>query len=520
MSSGGLWSKLRERKVPRTVGIYLGASWAALQFGDLVVDIWQIPFWTVQVWFVVLLLGVPLAGVLAWKYDVTSDGIVRAAGPEHRAGTQADAGLPLWQKFLLLCALLVALLGSLHLWPDAYVDPRISHLLATPVTADEDPLNAALLIYGLNAPAGRDPYEYGRYITDTYESIGRIPAIADRLEFTVDSADRVSLRQAGNTERMFASVASIPAILDANAELLARYKLLRRDPVFTEVIRPAFASPVVPVEDLVIAQYLVRLEIVHAAETGAVGTAWELWREEMTMLRKVLASSNHLLMKSITKRLASEMVRLRVLLLAHGHRDETGAPVARLSPAERSMVAPLRFEITSVINTIQGARNRFDLLDPNAGAGKRFLAAILPFRQNATINFEAYYLDFMEASLLDTRQFIEWEKAWQPPAATWLDYINNGAGLVLGGFEAIDSFAEYIYFQHDLDRIILLSHVAERLLQEGIAGADANGWLQSLPAEYRDPFTGERPTWRDGELAYPGLDLEFEEERALDLPLP
>lgn len=516
----GLWAALKQRKVIRTLGIYLAGSWLVLQIGNLVVDIWQLPDWTIQGLFILLVIGLPLTAVLAWRYDISEHGpvITKGAGLREILTRQSRLGrFGIAVTALLLT--LVILFGMLHLWPDAELDPRIRHILASPVESDSDPNNPAYLLYGFNAPAGRDPYEYGRFITETYETLGSIPKNPEPLKFTLEPSDRWGLTRRG-AAGYFAVIDSIPTILAANRELMERYERLRKTPVFSEVIRPTINSPIVPIQQLLLAEYLMRGKITYECIHGNAETAWNEWHAELTLRRSLLASANHILMKMIALNMVSEITRLRVLLLPRCPSRYAGPPVQRLTLPERSVISPMRFEFIAELNFLFDARDRSELAAVFQTSFNRFMFRILPFRRNATANDMANLLDYIKASLMDTGKFVEWAQSVKPFHPSLLEYLNNGAGLmIINGEETID-WNSYTFRLRELDRIILLSQVGERMLADGVKAEQANGWLTALHDDFRDPFTGKRPVWSNGMLNFPNPDIKFKFGRGLDLPLP
>ena len=72
------WAELKQRRVFRVLIVYAIAAWAVIQVSDTILPRLGAPDWTVT--FVIILAGVglPIALVLAWLYDITPDGVQRA----------------------------------------------------------------------------------------------------------------------------------------------------------------------------------------------------------------------------------------------------------------------------------------------------------------------------------------------------------------------------------------------------------------------------------------------------------
>lgn len=69
----------RRRRVFRTAGLYIVGAWVVLQVADLMFESFGIPDTSLRFVWIAVVLGMPLALVFGWRYDVTSRGIVRTA---------------------------------------------------------------------------------------------------------------------------------------------------------------------------------------------------------------------------------------------------------------------------------------------------------------------------------------------------------------------------------------------------------------------------------------------------------
>ena len=71
----GFFEELKQRKVYRVAIAYVVVAWVALQFLDLVLENFNAPDWVMQALMAILAVGLPVALVLAWAFDVSADGI-------------------------------------------------------------------------------------------------------------------------------------------------------------------------------------------------------------------------------------------------------------------------------------------------------------------------------------------------------------------------------------------------------------------------------------------------------------
>src|SRR5215475_10563891 len=76
----GFFDELQRRKVYRVAAAYVIAAGFIIQIGSAVFPAWELPTWTFRLVVVLLLIGFPIALVLAWAFDVTPQGIRATQG--------------------------------------------------------------------------------------------------------------------------------------------------------------------------------------------------------------------------------------------------------------------------------------------------------------------------------------------------------------------------------------------------------------------------------------------------------
>ncbi|MCZ6560886.1 MAG: tetratricopeptide repeat protein [Gammaproteobacteria bacterium] len=75
-----LIKELRRRKVFRVAAVYAGVSWLLVEIASVVLPTFNSPEWILQVFTFFVILGFPLAVILAWAFDITPQGIKRDSG--------------------------------------------------------------------------------------------------------------------------------------------------------------------------------------------------------------------------------------------------------------------------------------------------------------------------------------------------------------------------------------------------------------------------------------------------------
>ncbi|MDO9318296.1 MAG: hypothetical protein Q7V56_08860 [Gammaproteobacteria bacterium] len=83
-----LFEELKRRKVVRVAGVYAVVAWLLIQVANNIVPALQLPAWTSTLIVVLLLIGFPIALVLAWAFEVSPDGLQRQGAADAPRGDQ------------------------------------------------------------------------------------------------------------------------------------------------------------------------------------------------------------------------------------------------------------------------------------------------------------------------------------------------------------------------------------------------------------------------------------------------
>ena len=71
----GFFEEVRRRKVYRVAAAYIIAAGGIIQLASAAFPAWELPNWALRLVIVLLLVGFPIALILAWAFDVTPQGI-------------------------------------------------------------------------------------------------------------------------------------------------------------------------------------------------------------------------------------------------------------------------------------------------------------------------------------------------------------------------------------------------------------------------------------------------------------
>ena len=131
----GFFEELQRRKVYRVAAAYIIAAGFIIQMGSAIFPAWELPNWTFRLVVVLLLIGFPIALILAWAFDVTSEGI-RAT-----KGTAAETHLRRNMIVLVATGVIVSAAAGFFLLPRASgrnVDKSIAVLPFENLSGDPD----------------------------------------------------------------------------------------------------------------------------------------------------------------------------------------------------------------------------------------------------------------------------------------------------------------------------------------------------------------------------------------------
>src|SRR6058998_955572 len=71
----GFLEEVKRRKVYRVAVAYVIAAGGIIQLASAAFPAWELPNWALRLVIVLLLLGFPIALILAWAYDITAEGV-------------------------------------------------------------------------------------------------------------------------------------------------------------------------------------------------------------------------------------------------------------------------------------------------------------------------------------------------------------------------------------------------------------------------------------------------------------
>jgi TolB-like protein/Flp pilus assembly protein TadD len=102
-------TELRRRKVYRVAVAYAIVAWLLIQAASILFPTFEAPTWVMKVFVTAVILGFPVALILAWAFELTPEGIRRAEEVAPRESKTPKAGRK-WTAIIVAAAVLAAAL--------------------------------------------------------------------------------------------------------------------------------------------------------------------------------------------------------------------------------------------------------------------------------------------------------------------------------------------------------------------------------------------------------------------------
>jgi len=78
------WSELKRRNIFRVATVYLIVGWIIIQIADATFEPLQLPSWSITLLIVFLVIGLPIALILAWAYEMSPKGMIKTSSQEAK----------------------------------------------------------------------------------------------------------------------------------------------------------------------------------------------------------------------------------------------------------------------------------------------------------------------------------------------------------------------------------------------------------------------------------------------------
>src|SRR4026209_473094 len=117
-------TELKRRKVYRVAVAYAIVAWLLIQAASILFPTFEAPLWVMKVFVTAVILGFPVALILAWAFELTPEGIRRAEDVDLSKSIRRKTGRKL--DFFIIAVLLLVIAALLFQRFHAKVSPAVS----------------------------------------------------------------------------------------------------------------------------------------------------------------------------------------------------------------------------------------------------------------------------------------------------------------------------------------------------------------------------------------------------------
>jgi TolB-like protein/Tfp pilus assembly protein PilF len=141
MKIDNFFAELKRRNVYKVAVAYAVVAWLLIQVATQVFPFFEIPNWAIQLVVLVMVIGFPIATVLAWAFEMTPEGIKREAEVDRAKSIPRKAG----RKLTALVVLLAALAAGLMVFRFLRSQPALEKEKPTSLAVEIDSKSIAVL---------------------------------------------------------------------------------------------------------------------------------------------------------------------------------------------------------------------------------------------------------------------------------------------------------------------------------------------------------------------------------------
>src|SRR4026208_1155607 len=107
MKAGNFFAELKRRNVYKVAIAYAVVAWLLMQIASQIFPFFEIPNWAVRLVVLLLVIGFPVAMILAWALDLTPEGVKRSEDVDVTKSITRKSGRKL--DFFIIAVLLLVI---------------------------------------------------------------------------------------------------------------------------------------------------------------------------------------------------------------------------------------------------------------------------------------------------------------------------------------------------------------------------------------------------------------------------
>src|SRR5437899_8997251 len=127
MDSRSFFAELKRRNVYKVAIAYGVVAWLLMQIASQIFPFFEIPNWAVRLVVLLLVIGFPVAVILAWAFELTPEGIKRAEDVDLSKSVRRKTGRKL--DFFIIAVLLLVIAALLFQRLHPKISPAVSSAL-------------------------------------------------------------------------------------------------------------------------------------------------------------------------------------------------------------------------------------------------------------------------------------------------------------------------------------------------------------------------------------------------------
>ncbi len=112
MSKPNFWQELKRRNVYRVAVTYAMTAWLLIQVASIMLPTFEIQDWALRLLIIILIIGFPIALVLAWIYEMGPSGIIKTPSAQDISPSEVEANKKPFISNIVIGVLLVALISQ------------------------------------------------------------------------------------------------------------------------------------------------------------------------------------------------------------------------------------------------------------------------------------------------------------------------------------------------------------------------------------------------------------------------
>ena len=172
----GFFAELKRRNVIRVAGVYIVVGWILVQVATALEESLGLPAWFDGTIVALLLIGLPVAVIFAWAFELTPEGVVRTVSVPDGESISSETGRKL--DFALSIAIVALII--VIVWQSSTAPERAATKTVTAEQASETPSDASLAVLPFADMSAAGDQEY--FSDGLTEEILNLLVRADQIE--------------------------------------------------------------------------------------------------------------------------------------------------------------------------------------------------------------------------------------------------------------------------------------------------------------------------------------------------